>query len=471
MSQPPFLTCTVSRSPSPGRQYTEEEWERVKQPFYHYYMEKNLSLKKAAECVAEKHGFEATPRQWERRIAPEKWNFTKYANRDARLKAIEAAGKSLLDVSHRGRRKSTGSSEGEPDFLEDRNWRRWARRELSRGPSRPRAKSVSGLSETSDHAMSGTSTAAPSPAHSEYFMDTMEEPGPLLQPTVSSMSDIWGSPNPMSNVPVIRLFDVPDISVSAPDESSFIAPDHIPVAAQSQVNVHYPPVDEQFDAFQPRDSTFGTFDSGVDLASRTNMSWDSMDAFTTTTTAASTFPQFDFSSDPSLSFTQMMNMENPSMRPPKTTVNSQLDAFNNADLQLTEPIQTPITPADAEPSAEDPTHADVHALLQEHYTTTLQMLSMCIESCEHATGDNNIIKNVVMKHLRLLQTGIQASNVESDRKIKNTLKDVALTQRRATQSIKDLSSNRKRKIERLQADIGQLQAQVQSSTDTSFGYG
>lgn len=79
------------------------------------------------------------------------------------------------------------------------------------------------------------------------------------------------------------------------------------------------------------------------------------------------------------------------------------------------------------------------------------------------------------------------TDVESDRKIKNTLKDVGLTQRRATQSIKDLSSSRKRKIEQLQAQIGQLQAQVQGeshtlcsdntltpvagSTDTSFGYG
>ena len=51
---------------------------------------------------------------------------------------------------------------------------------------------------------------------------------------------------------------------------------------------------------------------------------------------------------------------------------------------------------------------------------------------------------------------------ESDRKIKNTLKDVASTQRRATQSIKDLSSSRKRKIEQLQAEIGQLQAQLSS---------
>lgn len=48
---------------------------------------------------------------------------------------------------------------------------------------------------------------------------------------------------------------------------------------------------------------------------------------------------------------------------------------------------------------------------------------------------------------------------ESDRKIKNTLKDVASIQRRATQSIKDLSSSRKKKIEQLQVQIGQLQAQ------------
>lgn len=411
MSQPPFLFRIVSRSPSPGRQYTEEEWKRVRQPFYHYYIEKNFSLKKAAECVANEYGFEATPRQWERRIAPEKWNFTKYANRDARLKAIEAAGKSLLDVSHRGRRKSTGSSEHQPALLEDRNLRRWARRELTRAPSRQRAKSVSGLSEASDHPMSGTSSAAPSPAPSDYFMDTMEDTGPFSQPAVNTVSELWYPHEVMSNVPKSRMCDVPQIKLCAPDNSSFITPDHIPIATKSQVNVHYPHVDEPCDSFQPQDSTFGSFDNATDLISQTNMTWNNMDSFTANTTAASNFPQFDFNSSPSISFTQMMDTENLHTRSPKMTIDSHLDAFNNADFPPTEPIPTPITPADAEPTAEDPTHADVHALLQEHYATTLQMLSMCIESCEHATGDNDMVKSVVMKNLRLLQTGIRASSM------------------------------------------------------------
>ena len=50
---------------------------------------------------------------------------------------------------------------------------------------------------------------------------------------------------------------------------------------------------------------------------------------------------------------------------------------------------------------------------------------------------------------------------ETDRKVKNTLKDIASTQRRATQSIRDLSFGRKKKIEQLHIEIGQLQAQVQ----------
>ena len=352
---------------------------------------------------------------------PEKWNFTKYANRDARLKAIEAAGKSLLDVSHRGRRKSTGSSDRQPALHEDRNLRRWARRELTRASSRQRAKSVSGLSEASDHPMLGTSTAAPSPAPSDYFMDTMEDTGPFSQPAVSTASELWDPHEVMSNVPRSGMCDVPEIKLCAPDDSSFITPDHIPIAFKSQVNVHYPHVDEPCDSFQPQDSTFGNFDNATDLTSQTNMTWNNIDSFTANTMAASNFPQFDFNSSPSISFTQMMDIENLHTRSPNMTIDSHLDAFNNADFQSTESIPIPIAPADAEPSAEDPTHADVHALLQEHYVTTLQMLNMCIESCEHAKGDSDMIKSVVMKNLRLLQTGIRASSMCHNAVVGSTL--------------------------------------------------
>lgn len=411
-SQPPMLTRTVSGGPRPGRQYTEEEWERVKQPFYHYYIEKNFSLKEAAICIREQHSFDATLRQWERRIAPEKWNFPKYANREERLKSIEAAGKSLLDVSHRGRRKSTGSSDGQSDLLEDRNIRRFARRELSREPSRRRAKSVSGMSEATDHDMSGTSTAAPSPAPSEYFMDTQEESGPFSHNSVNSMNSIWAQ-DPMIAVPDIRVFDsVPEITFSGPEEASLIAPEPTPIATQSQVNVHYPPADEgSFGAFQPQPNhVFSSSFDGSPNVPPMSMNWNNSDPFAANaTTNNSSFPEFDFNSDPTMSFTQMMNLDNPAV-PRKVTINSHLDGFNNLDLQLTEPIPTPITPADVESSVEDPTHADVHALLQEHYSTTLQMLSMCMQSCEHATGNNDMVKNVVMKNLKLLEAGIRASS-------------------------------------------------------------
>ena len=416
VSQPPMLTRTVSQGPRPGRQYTEEEWERVKQPFYHAYIEKNLSLRQASKCIRDEYGFDATLRQWERRIAPEKWNMPKYANRDERLKAIEAAGKSLLDVSHRGRRKSTGSSDGQSDFLEDRNVRRFARRELSREPSRQRAKSVT--SENSDYAMSGTSTAAPSPAPVDYFMDTMEETGPFSQSTVNSMnsmSGMWGPPSTqasMTDLPEIRVFEsVPEINVSGPDEASFMSPNQIPIATQSQVNVHYPSSSETFsEETQPQtDNVFdNTFDSGNGIASSINI-WNNSDPFAPDTTVnISSFPEFDFNSDPAISFTQMMNLNNSNPEPRKVTLDSHLDAFNNADLQLTETIPTPITPTDVEPSYVDPTHADVHALMQEHYTTTLQMLRMCMESCEHATGDKESVKNMMLKNMQLLEKGIEA---------------------------------------------------------------
>jgi len=246
-------------------------------------------------------------------------------------------------------------------------------------------------------------------------MDTQEESGPFPHSTIN-MDSIWDPPstqNSMGDLPAIRVSDsIPEITFSGPEESHFIAPDHIPIATQSQVNVHYPHAgDESFNSFLPANSTFtNEFSGGIDIAPQMSMAWNNSDPFVVPAAAnTSTFPEFDFNSDPSLSFTQMMNLDN--TRPPKVTINSHIDAFNNADMQLTEPIPTPITPADADSNVEDPTHADVHALLHEHYTTTLQMLSMCMQSCEHATADNDMVKNVVMKNLRLLKTGIQASSV------------------------------------------------------------
>lgn len=229
------------------------------------------------------------------------------------------------------------------------------------------------------------------------------------------MGGIWASQDSMRNLPEIRVIDsVPQINISGPDESSFIAPDRLPIATQSQVNVHYPHADEDaFDTFQPQsNSTFSnTFAGGIDGAPPLTMAWNNSDPFAPAApVSTSSFSDFDFNSDPSISYTQFMGLEDPNGGPRHVTVNSHLDAFNNTDSRLTEPLSTSMAPADADHSIEDPTHADVHALLQEHYNTTLQMLSMCMQSCEHATGENDMVKNVVMKNLQLLKTWIQASS-------------------------------------------------------------
>ncbi|KAK5942038.1 hypothetical protein PMZ80_005991 [Knufia obscura] len=121
--QPP----TTSRAmPAHPRFHTDEEWERVKQPFYHYYIEKNLPLREVAKRMKERHGFDATKRPWDRRTGPQKWNFQKYANREERLRDIEAACQSLLDVSRRGRRKNTSSLDVQRDLFEDGDTDRFA---------------------------------------------------------------------------------------------------------------------------------------------------------------------------------------------------------------------------------------------------------------------------------------------------------------------------------------------------------
>lgn len=140
------------RARSVGRTFTDEEWEAQRENFRHYYVEMNMSLKDAARCMKENHDFDATPRQWERRIAPDRWGFQKYESRESRLRQIQQSGRSLLEVSSRGRRKST-ASDGRPSMNEDRNMRRFARREVSRD-ARTRARSVSEVSDYSEQDLS-----------------------------------------------------------------------------------------------------------------------------------------------------------------------------------------------------------------------------------------------------------------------------------------------------------------------------
>lgn len=415
-------SASQEHSRSPGRQYTDEEWDRVKQPFYHFYIEKNLSLKESAKRMSDEYNFDATLRQWERRIAPEKWNFTKYANREDRLKQIHDSGKSLLEVGSRGRRRSI-ASDGRPSLNEDRNLRRFARRELSRD-TRPRARSVSGMSTGSDQEMTGTS-AAPSPAPSDF--NAMESPGHTPFPTTDydDSNEGWMSNTQFSQgsiPPRIEVYDhsqsdentvLPIITLSEPRDLSHMAPSPIPMATQSQINVHYPPDQPDnriYDSYQrePNDMYNQSFEHNMSMPPPLEMDdgWHTQNPFTGAGSKGSdVIPEFNFNQ---LSFQQMID-DGPSAESGHVAMNGPLDAFNNESLELQEPLPTPITPEDAMPDF-DNTHADVHALLQEQSNTTMHMIAACLQGCQNVSGNESEMKNAIMRHLELLQMHVQATS-------------------------------------------------------------
>ena len=121
--------------------HTDKEWEEQRENFRICYIEDNRTRKDAAEFMKANYNFHATPRQWERKI--KQWNFSKYTNRDERLAQIQGAGKTVLDVSRPGRRPRSLIDEygNLQPHHEDRNLRRFARREVSRSRSRSRSAS------------------------------------------------------------------------------------------------------------------------------------------------------------------------------------------------------------------------------------------------------------------------------------------------------------------------------------------
>ncbi|KAK5090217.1 hypothetical protein LTR05_000387 [Lithohypha guttulata] len=475
-------SASRDRPRSHGRQYADDEWERVKQPFFHYYIEKNMSLKEAAKVMADRFNFDATLRQWERRIAPEKWNMPKYANRDERLKQIQEAGKSLLEVSNRGRRRST-ASDGRPALNEDRNLRRFARREISRDP-RPRAKSVSVLSDdASDQEMSGTS-AAPSPATSDiYTMELQDytsfpvphftEPDgawvstlPASQGSGPPENDLYGDLNSHSN------FSVPRIFLSGPEEKPYITPEITPIETQSQVSTYRPQVFLNGITLPHDEQSLNNAELNISPTIRLNSppnlgnNWPMPNHFSSTTQRTTEgFPEFNFSEVP---FEQFITPGEPVIRPSDFGQFNQLDAFDNASHQMQDPVITPIMPEDTLPDL-DNTHDDVHALLQEHYSRTVQMVRGCLQGCQNLPGGDKAMREGLLHHLRLLERGIQAQNRETDRNIRNTLKDISVTQRRANRSIYELSTQRKKKIAELKAQLAALTEPIEEHS--SFAYG
>ena len=121
----------MHKSVSPEReevQHTEAEWEGQKESFRHLYMVMNLTRKEATAQMKELHNFYATPRQWERKI--KQWGFSKYSSRDDRLSQIAQTGKSVYEFSRPDRHPRIRF-----DITDDRNLRRFARREISRRKS------------------------------------------------------------------------------------------------------------------------------------------------------------------------------------------------------------------------------------------------------------------------------------------------------------------------------------------------
>jgi hypothetical protein len=120
--------------------HDDKDWEEQKENFRQCYIDHNMTRKEAAEYMKQHHNFNATPRQWERKI--KQWGFSKYTGRDERLAQIAQFGKTVLDVSRPGRRpRSLVDERGNLQPHEDRNLRRFARREVSRSRSRSRSAS------------------------------------------------------------------------------------------------------------------------------------------------------------------------------------------------------------------------------------------------------------------------------------------------------------------------------------------
>lgn len=123
-------------SQGPDRHHDDQEWEANKENFRICYMDRNMPRKEAVEFMKDHFGFDATPRQWERKI--KQWGFLKYSSRQDRIQQIAQSGRTVYEVSKPGRRPRAQSGNS---LQVDRNLRRFARREVSRSRSRSRSTS------------------------------------------------------------------------------------------------------------------------------------------------------------------------------------------------------------------------------------------------------------------------------------------------------------------------------------------
>lgn len=133
--------ASEDESQAGDKHHDEKDWEAHKEKFRVCYIDKNMTRKEAAQCLKDEFGFDATPRQWERKI--KQWGFSKYSSREDRLQQIASTGKSIYEVGRPGRRPRSAhvDEQGKLHPYEDRNLRRFARREASRSRSRSRSTS------------------------------------------------------------------------------------------------------------------------------------------------------------------------------------------------------------------------------------------------------------------------------------------------------------------------------------------
>ncbi|KIV81710.1 hypothetical protein PV11_03875 [Exophiala sideris] len=133
--------ASEDESQAGDKHHDDKDWELHKEQFRVCYIDNNMTRKDAAQYLKDNFGFDATPRQWERKI--KQWGFSKYSSREDRLHQIASTGKSIYEVGRPGRRPRSAnmSEEGKLHPYEDRNLRRFARREASRSRSRSRSTS------------------------------------------------------------------------------------------------------------------------------------------------------------------------------------------------------------------------------------------------------------------------------------------------------------------------------------------
>ncbi|KAI1620231.1 hypothetical protein EDD37DRAFT_169443 [Exophiala viscosa] len=133
--------ASEDESQAGDKHHDDKDWELHKEQFRVCYIDNNMTRKDAAQYLKDNFGFDATPRQWERKI--KQWGFSKYSSREDRLHQIASTGKSIYEVGRPGRRPRSAhmGEEGKLHPYEDRNLRRFARREASRSRSRSRSAS------------------------------------------------------------------------------------------------------------------------------------------------------------------------------------------------------------------------------------------------------------------------------------------------------------------------------------------